>query len=106
MFNIAHKTNTGSSIPQKCSCVANCHPSLQIRRTRHAAHCCRRMGEIISHVLLWTLSQGRACVRRPARSYLQRHGNEIECSLEDLPEATDDRNGWQERFREIRVSST
>ena len=30
---------------------------------------------------------------------------DTECSLEDLPEAMDDRDEWQERVREIHASS-
>ena len=42
---------------------------IQIRWTRHAGHCWRNKDELISDVLLWTPSNGRAGVERPARSY-------------------------------------
>ena len=34
--------------------------TIQIRRTRHAGHCWRSRDELISDVLLWTPSHGRA----------------------------------------------
>ena len=34
--------------------------TIQIRRTRHAGHCWRTRDELISDVLLWTPSHGRA----------------------------------------------
>ena len=33
--------------------------TIQVRRTRHAGHCWRNRGELVSDVLLWTLSYGR-----------------------------------------------
>ena len=42
-------------------------------------------------------SEGRVSVRRPARTYLQQFCRDTECSLEDLPEAMDDRIGRRER---------
>ena len=43
----------------------------QVRRTRHAGYCWRSRDELISDVLLWTLSHGRAKAGRPARTYIQ-----------------------------------
>ena len=36
--------------------------TIQIRRTRHAEHCWKSKNELISDVLLWTPSHGRASV--------------------------------------------
>ena len=44
---------------------------IQVRRTRHAGHCWRSRDELISDVLLWTPTYGRAKVGRPARTYIQ-----------------------------------
>ena len=44
---------------------------IQIRRTRHTGHYWRSKDELISDVLPWTPSFGRARVGRPARTYLQ-----------------------------------
>ena len=42
--------------------------TIQVRRTRHAGHCWRSMDELISDVLLWTPTYGRAKAGRPART--------------------------------------
>ena len=42
--------------------------TIQVRRTRHAGHCWRSRGELISDVLLWTPTCGRAKAGRPART--------------------------------------
>ena len=79
--------------------------TIQIRRTRHVELCWRSNEELINYVLLWTPSQGRACVRRLARIYQQKLYRDTKCSLEDLPEAMDDRDEWWGRVREICASS-
>ena len=45
--------------------------TIQVRRTRDAGHCRRSRDELISDVLLWTPSHGRAKVGQPARTYIQ-----------------------------------
>ena len=45
--------------------------TIQVRRTRHAGHCWRSRDELISDVLLWTPTYGRAKAGRPARTYIQ-----------------------------------
>ena len=45
--------------------------TIQARRTRHAGHCWRSRDELISDVLLWTPSHGRAKAGLPARTYIQ-----------------------------------
>ena len=79
--------------------------SIQVRRTRHVVHWWRSKDELISDILLWTHSNGRAKVGLPARTYLQQLCADTGCSLEDFPEAMDDRDGWRERVREIRAGS-
>ena len=59
--------------------------TIQIRRTKHARH-------------------GRAGVGRAARTYLQKLCMDTGCSLEDLPNAMNDRNEWRGRVREICAS--
>ena len=54
--------------------------TIQVRWTRHAGHCWRSRDELISDILL--------------------------CSLEDLPEAMNDRVKWRERVRDIRAGGT
>ena len=78
---------------------------IQIRRTRHTGHCWRSKDELISEILLWTPSHGRAKVGRPARTYIQQLCADTRRSLEDLPGAMDNRDRWRERVREICASS-
>ena len=80
--------------------------TIQVRRIRHAGHCWRRRDELISDVLLWTPSHGRAKAGRPAQTYIQQFCEDMGCSPEDLPEANDDREEWRERVRDIRTDST
>ena len=80
--------------------------TIQVRRTRHAAHCWRSRDELISDVLLWTPTYGRAKAGWPARTYIQQLCEDTGCSLEDLPEAMNDREKWRERVRDISACGT
>ena len=80
--------------------------TIQVRRTRHAGHCWRNRDELISDVLQWTPTYGRAKARRPARTYIQQLCEDTRCSPEDLPEAMNDREKWRERVRGIRAGGT
>ena len=64
--------------------------TIQLRRTRHAGHCWRSRDELISYVLLWTPTYGRAKAGRPARTYIQQLCEDTGCSPEDLPDAMND----------------
>ena len=75
--------------------------TIQVRRTRHAGYCRKSREELISDVHLWTPSHGQAKAGCPARTYIQQVCANTECSLDDLPGVVDDREGWQERVREI-----
>ena len=79
--------------------------TIQVRRTRHAEHCWRSRDELISDVLLWTPTHGRAKARRPARTYIQQLCEDTGCNPEDLPGAMNDREEWRERVRDIRATS-
>ena len=74
--------------------------TVKIRQTRH---CWGSRDELISDVLLWTPSHGRAKAGRSARTYVQQLCADMGCSPEDLAEARDDRAGLRERVRDIRV---
>ena len=63
--------------------------NIQVRRTRHAGHCWRSNDELISDVLLWTPTYGRAKAGRPAR--IQQLWEDTGCSPEDLSESMNDR---------------
>ena len=80
--------------------------TIQVRRTRYAGHFWRSRDELISDVLLWTPSHGRAKSERPARTYIQQLCEDTGCSPEDLPEAMNYREGWRERVRDIRADGT
>ena len=80
--------------------------TIQIRWARHAGHCWRSKGELISDILQWASLYRWASVGRSARSYLQQLCTDLGCSLEDLPRVMDDRVEWRERLREICASGT
>ena len=80
--------------------------TIQVRRTRHAGHCWRSRDELISHVLLWTLTHDRVKAGRPARTYIQQLCEDTGCCPEDLPEAMNEREKWRGRVRDIRATST
>ena len=69
--------------------------TIQVRRTRHAGHCWRIRDELISDVLQWTPSHGRAKAGRQARTYIQQLCEDTGCSPEDLPESMNDREEWR-----------
>ena len=95
--------------PTRHQLYGHLHPitkTIQVRRTRHAGHCWRSKDELVSDVLLWTPAYGQTKAGRPARTYIQQLCEDTGCSLEDLPEAMNDREKWRERVRDIRVSGT
>ena len=57
--------------------------TIQVRWTRHARHCWRSRDELISDLLLWTPTYGRAKAGRPAQTYIQQLCEDTGCSLED-----------------------
>ena len=77
--------------------------TIHVRRTRL---CLRSRDELISDLLLWTPSHGRARAWQPARIYIQQLCADTGCSHENLPEAMDDREAWLERVRDIRADRT
>ena len=80
--------------------------NIQVRQTRHAGNCWRSKDDLISDVLLWIPTYGRAKAGRPARTYIQQLCEDTECSPEDLPEAMNEREKWWEKFKDIRTSGT
>ena len=74
----------------------------QARRTRHAGHCWTSRDELIC--TLMDPSHGRA--GRLARTYLQQLCEDKGCRSNDLPEAMNYREGWQERARDIYADGT
>ena len=86
--------------------LPNITKTIQVRRTRHAGHCWRSRDDLISDVLLWTSTHGRAKAGRPARTYIQQLCEDTGCCPENLPEAMNDREKWRERVRDIHASGT
>ena len=64
----------------------------------------RSRDEFISDVLLCTPSHGRTKAGQPARTYRQQFCADTGCNPEDLPEIMDEREGWQERVRDIHAA--
>ena len=79
---------------------------IQVRRSRHAWHYWRSRDELISDVLLWTPTYGRAKAGWPTQTYIRQLCEDMRCSPEDLPEAMNDREKWRERVRDIRAGGT
>ena len=79
--------------------------TIKVILTRLAGHCLRSRDELISDALLWTPSRGREKAGCPAWIYTQQLCVDTGCSSKDLPEAINDREGWQLRVRDIRADS-
>ena len=67
--------------------------TIKIWRIRHVGHCWRSRDELISDVLRWIPSHGRAKVGWPVWTYIQQLCVDMGCSPEDLLEAKDIREG-------------
>ena len=79
--------------------------TIQVWRNRHAGQCWRSRDELISDVLLWNPTYGRAKAGRPARIYIQQLCEDTGCSPEDLPEAMNEREKCRDRVRDIRAGA-
>ena len=83
--------------PTRCQLYGHLPPitkTIQVRQASHAGHCWRSRDELISDVLLWTPTYGRAKAGRPARTYIQQLCEDTGCGPEDLPEAMNDWEKW------------
>ena len=80
--------------------------TIKIRWTRHTGHCWKSRDSLISDILLWTTSHGRAKEGRPAKTYIQQLCADTGCNSENLPKATDDREGWREMVKDTHALST
>ena len=78
---------------QLCGHLPHITKTIQVRRTRHARHCWRCRDKLISDVLPWSPLYSQAKAGRPARIYIQQLCEDTENSLEDLPEAMNDKEG-------------
>ena len=71
------------------------HPKKHPSKTNKT--CRTSKDELISDILLWTLTHGHASDDQPARIYLHQLYADTGYSLENLPGAMDDWDGWRER---------
>ena len=79
--------------------------TIKVSQTRHVKHCWRNKDELISDILLWPPSHGRASVSWLIGTYLQSLCTDTRCILEDLLEVMGNTDGKRERVREIHASS-
>ena len=86
--------------------------TIQIRQTRHAGHCWRSRGELISDVLLWTPSHSRAKAGWQGWTYIQRlcedtgKGGEKRSGISVLMARQDDDDGLHTDLVTIIVTLT
>ena len=71
---------------QLCENLLSITKTIKVTRSRHVGHCMRSRNELISNMLLWIYSHGRAKAGRPARIYIQQLCADTDCNLEDLQE--------------------
>ena len=103
------QTNVFFNTPTRHQLYSHLPPitkTIQVRQIKHAGHCWRSRDKLISDVLLRTPTYGWAKAGQTARTYIQQLCEDTACNPEDLPEAMNDREKWQERVRDIRASGT
>ena len=79
--------------------------TIKIKRIRHVRHYWESRDELVSDVLQWTPSHGRAKAGRPVRTYIQQLCADTGSSPGNLLKAMDDREVWRERVRNIHADS-
>ena len=72
--------------------LASISKIIQIKPTRHTEDCWRNKDKLKSDVLQWTPSHGPASVEQPTKTYLQQLSTDTRFTLEDMPEAINDRH--------------
>ena len=78
--------NSGSSTKKKTGAARNfplISLIIQIKRTRHAGHCCKSKEELIRDGFLWTPTHGHTGVGSPAKTYINQLCGDSRCHLED-----------------------
>ena len=80
--------------------------SIRQQRMRFAGYCLRSKEELIADVLLWNPKHGKRSQGRPRKTYIDQLIDDTGCSLEELPNAMEDRVGWKKCVNECRASST
>ena len=72
-------------------------------RMRFAGHCYRSKEELVSEVLMWKPSHGKASVGRPPKTYVQQLAVDAGCDTTELHGLMLNRNLWRERVSLVRV---
>ena len=77
------------------TCLLSHKPS-KLDKEDHTGHCWRSKDELTNDISLWTPADGHTRVGQLAKTYTHQLCADIGCSLEDLPEVTNDRDGERE----------
>ena len=79
--------------------------SIREARLKLTGHIWRHKKELASEILFWTPRHGKRSAGRPERTYTDQLVDDTGLHLEDLPKVMEDRVGWRERIKRIRVFS-
>ena len=96
-------TSPGGNAPTKKQLYNHLPPitkTIQVRQTSHAGHCWRSKNELISDILPWTPSHGRAKAERPGRTYIQQLCADTGYIALKTSQEQWTIDGWQESVRE------
>ena len=66
---------------------------------RLAGLCWRSKHELTSDSLLWQPLHGKRSRGRPPKTYIVQLMKYIECTLDEIPTAMNERDGWKQRKR-------
>ena len=80
--------------------------SIKQQRMRFAGHCWRSKEELAGDILLWTPMHGRRTRGHPKKTYIDQLMDDTGCLKNELPNVMNDRDGWRERVKKSRASST
>ena len=75
-------------------------------KTTYEGHCWRADNELASTALLLQPQYGQRSRGRPAKTYIGQLVEDTEYTLDELPNAMNDRDGWRKHVNECRASST
>ena len=78
--------------------------TIRQHRLRFVGHCWRSKEEIVSDVPLWQPSHGKRERGRPA-TFISLLMNDTGCTIEELPNAMDNREEWSIRVNQCREIS-
>ena len=67
--------------------------TIRKQRMRFTGQCWRADNELVSTVLLWGPQHGQRSRGRPAKTYIDQLVEDTECTLDELPNAMNDRDG-------------